>query len=91
MCEISPAIAWRKERVCDPHTPPNPRSSGGTGTIVIILITTTDMKTIEYIAPAIEVIEMEIQDVIAVSPGAIANPTINDDPTTHTGKNFWGD
>lgn len=49
------------------------------------------MKTIEYIAPAIEVIEMEIQDVIAVSPGAIANPTINDDPTTHTGKNFWGD
>ena len=39
------------------------------------------MKTIEYIAPAIEVIEMEIQDVIAVSPGAIADPTINDDPT----------
>ena len=49
------------------------------------------MKTIEYIAPAIEVIEMEIQDVLAVSQNAIDAPTINDDPAPHTGKNFWGD
>lgn len=49
------------------------------------------MKTIEYIAPAIEVIEMEIQDVIAVSPNAIADPTISDGSSPHTGKNFWGD
>lgn len=49
------------------------------------------MKTIEYIAPAIEVIEMEIQDVIAVSQKAIADPTINDDPAPQSGKNFWGD
>ena len=49
------------------------------------------MKTIEYIAPAIEVIEMEIQDVIAMSQNAIADPTISDGSSPHTGKNFWGD
>ena len=50
------------------------------------------MKTAEYIAPAIEVIEMEVNEAImGVSQNAIADPTISDGSSPHSGKNFWGD
>mgnify|MGYP005900948799 CR=1 FL=1 len=72
------------------HTPPNPRSSGRTGTRVIILRTITDMKIIEYIAPAIEVIEIEISEAIMIDSDDVKNPDM-DESETHSGQNFWGD
>lgn len=48
------------------------------------------MKIIEYIAPAIEVIEIEISEAIMIDSDDVKNPDM-DESTSHSGQNFWGD